>query len=209
MFLKLNNEEESDLDEIAHYYIWLHIVTISLVLIGALNWGSIGLFSYNFVGKVFKSYSVYVYILVGLSALHLAIKRDSYLSFLGWMSFPVSLLKVSQPANSNVQLDLDVKPGVVKVLYWASNPPSSSLSLSSSSPKKNNIIDTPQKAYKDTENIGVAPVLDGKATLHFLCPSKYNVGSSVFKRTLEKHIHYRLAYANGWLSNVSTLNVNC
>ena len=46
----------NDLDETAHYYIWLHIVTISLVLIGALNWGSIGLFSYNFVNKLFKSY---------------------------------------------------------------------------------------------------------------------------------------------------------
>lgn len=190
---------EPDLDETAHYYIWLHIVTISLVLIGALNWGSIGLFSFNFVSKVFKSYSIYIYILVGLAALHLAIKRDSYLSFLGWMSFPVSLLKVSQPANSNVQVDVDVKPGVVKVLYWASNP----------SAKGDDIIDTPQKAYKDSENVGVAQVLDGKATLHFLCPSKYKVGPSLFKRTLEKHVHYRMAYANGWLSDVRTMKVNC
>ena len=57
--------------------------------------------------------------------------------------------------------------------------------------------------------VGVSQVFDGKATLHFLCPSKYNVGSSVFKRTLEKHVHYRMAYPNGWLSDVQTLNVNC
>ena len=81
----------NDLDETAHYYIWLHIITISLVLLGALNWGSIGIFSYNFISKFFKSFAVYIYILIGLAALHLAIKRDSYLSFLGWMSFPVSL----------------------------------------------------------------------------------------------------------------------
>jgi len=191
---------ESDLDETAHYYIWLHIVTISLVLIGALNWGSIGLFSYNFVSKIFKSYSIYIYILVGLAAVHLGLKRDSYLSFLGWMAFPVSLLKVSQPANSNVHVDVNVKPGVVKVLYWASNP---------SKEGKEEIVETPQEAYKHTENVGVSQVLDGKATLHFLCPSKYNVGSSVFKRTLEKHVHYRMAYPNGWLSDVQTLNVNC
>jgi uncharacterized membrane protein YuzA (DUF378 family) len=190
---------ERDLDETAHYYIWLHIVTISLVLIGALNWGSIGLFSYNFVNKIFKSYSLYIYILVGLAAIHLAIKRDSYLSFLGWMAFPVSLLKVSQPANSNVQIDVDVKPGVVKVLYWAANPSSSN----------GKVVETPQEAYKHTENVGVAQVLDGKATLHFLCPSQYKVGTSLFKRTLEKHVHYRMAYANGWLSDVQTLNVAC
>ena len=188
-----------DLDETAHYYIWLHIVTISLVLIGALNWGSIGMFSYNFVAKLFKSFSVYVYILIGLAAVHLAIKRDSYLSFLGWMSFPVYLLKVSQPANSNVQIDVDVKPGVVKVLYWAANP---------SKGGKEEIIDTPQKAYENTENVGVSQVLDGKATLHFLCPSQYKVGR-VLKHTLEKHVHYRMVYGNGWLSNVHTIDVKC
>jgi uncharacterized membrane protein YuzA (DUF378 family) len=191
---------ERDLDETAHYYIWLHIVTITLVLVGALNWGSVGLFSYNFVNKIFKSFSVYIYILVGLAALHLAVKRDSYLSFLGWMAFPVSLLKVSQPSNSNVQVDVNVKPGVVKVLYWAANP---------SKGGKEEIIETPQKAYENTENVGVSQVLDGKATLHFLCPSQYKVGSSLFKRTLEKHVHYRMAYANGWLSDVQTLNVKC
>jgi uncharacterized membrane protein YuzA (DUF378 family) len=192
----LNN---SDLDETAHYYIWLHIVTISLVLLGALNWGSIGIFSYNFVAKIFKSFAVYIYILIGLAALHLAVKRDSYLSFLGWMSFPVSLLKVSQPANSNVQIDIDVKPGVVKVLYWAANP---------SKGAKDEIFETPQKAYEKTENVGVCQVVDGKATLHFLCPSKYQVGS-VFKQTLEKHVHYRFVYPNGWLSSVYTLGVTC
>jgi len=190
---------EKDLDETAHYYIWLHIVTITLVLIGALNWGSIGLFSYNFVNKIFKSYSIYIYILVGLAAVHLAIKRDSYLSFLGWMAFPVSLLKVSQPANSNVQVDVNVKPGVVKVLYWAANP----------AKHDGTVVETPQEAYKNTENVGVAQVLDGKATLHFLCPSQYKVGSSLLKRTLKKHVHYRMAYANGWLSDVHTLDVHC
>ena len=190
---------ERALDETAHYYIWLHIVTISLVLIGALNWGSIGLFSYNFVNKIFKSYSIYIYILVGLAAVHLALKRDSYLSFLGWMAFPVSLLKVSQPANSNVHVDVNVKPGVVKVLYWAANP----------SKDDGKVVETPQKAYEHNENVGVSQVLDGKATLHFLCPSQYKVGSFLFKRTLEKHVHYRMAYANGWLSDVHTLNVNC
>ena len=207
----LNNKS---VDEKAHFYIWLHIVTITLVLIGALNWGSIGFFSFNFVDKIFKKFSVYIYILVGLAALHLAIKRDTYLNFLGWTVFPVNLLKVSKPANSNVQVEIDVKPEVVKVLYWASNP-SASKPLASNTDFDNDTtsndanIQTALKAYENTENAGVAEVLNGKATLHFLCPSKYKVGSSIFKRTLEKHVHYRMVYPNGWLSNVYTHKVDC
>jgi uncharacterized membrane protein YuzA (DUF378 family) len=189
---------DKNVDEKAHFYVWLHIVTISLVLIGALNWGAIGIFNYNFVNKIFKGFSLYIYVLVGLAALHLAIKRDTYLSFLGWMAFPVSLLKVSKPANSNVQVNVDADPDVIKVVYWASNPS-----------KHDEVVETPQKAYENNENVGVSEVVNGKATLHFLCPSKYNVGYSVFERTLEKHVHYRFVYVNGWLSDVRTLNVNC
>jgi uncharacterized membrane protein YuzA (DUF378 family) len=195
----LNNKS---VDEKAHFYVWLHIVTISLVLIGALNWGSIGFFSLNFVNKIFKKFSVYIYMLVGIAALHLAIKRDTYLTFLGWTVFPVNLLKVSQPANSNVQVEIDVKPDVVKVLYWASNPESNSIASDDAK------VQTYVKAYENNENVGVAEVINGKATLHFLCPSKYSVGT-IFKRTLEKHVHYRMAYPNGWLSNVYTHKVNC
>ena len=192
--MSLNNKNTK-----AQFYIWLHILTISLVLIGALNWGSIGLFSFNFVNKIFKKFSIYVYILVGLAALYLAINRDTYLTFLGWTAFPVNLLKVTKPANSNTQIEVNVKPDVIKVLYWVSKPEN-----------ENKINDKDYvKAYENTENIGVAEVINGKATLHFLCPSKYTVGSSIFKRTLEKHVHYRMVYPNGWLSNVYTHEINC
>lgn len=198
----LNNKT---VDEKAHFYVWLHVITITLVLIGALNWGSIGLFSFNFVNKIFKNFSIYIYILVGLAALHLAIKRDTYLSFLGWTVFPVNLLKVSQPANANVHLEVDVKPDVVKVLYWASNP-ESNVDENKVNDDKN--IQNYIKAYENTENVGVVEAVNGKATLHFLCPSKYTVGS-IFKRTLDKHVHYRMVYPNGWLSNVYTHKVVC
>lgn len=187
----------NDLNDKAYYYVWLHIITITLVLIGAINWGSIGLFSYNFVDQIFKSYSIYIYILVGIAAVHLAIKRDTYLSFLGWMAFPTSALKVSKPANSNVKVEVNVKPGVVKVLYWASNPSNN-----------NKVIESPQEAYDNTENVGVSEVDNNKATLHFICPSQYDVGF-LFKNTLEKHVHYRMLYANGWLSNVYTTKIDC
>jgi uncharacterized membrane protein YuzA (DUF378 family) len=106
---------ESDLDETAHYYIWLHIVTISLVLIGALNWGSIGLFSYNFVSKIFKSYSDYIYILVYLATVHLVYNRYSYFSFLGWTSVPDYLLKpYVSPTRKTIELIKEIAEFIKK-----------------------------------------------------------------------------------------------
>lgn len=196
--------DNKDIDFKARFYVWLHIVIITIVLVGALNWGSIGLFSFNFVNKIFKKKAIYIYILVGLAALYLALKRDTYLTFLGWTVFPANLLKVSKPTNSNVKLDVDVKPGAIKVLYWASNPKSSSDVISDKLANAQTYI----KAYENTENVGVVEVLNGKATLHFLCPSKYTVGT-ILKRELEKHVHYRMVYPNNWLSDVYTVKVDC
>jgi len=41
-----------------------------LVLIGALVWGLIGAFNFNLVESIFGSYSMWVYIIVGLSAIY-------------------------------------------------------------------------------------------------------------------------------------------
>lgn len=49
-----------------------HVIVITLVLIGALNWGLIGLFDFNLVSALFgvdSALSNIVYVLVGLSAL--------------------------------------------------------------------------------------------------------------------------------------------
>ena len=49
----------------------LHMVTYSLVIVGALNWGLVGLFDFNLVMYLLGAWPVVeqvVYILVGLSA---------------------------------------------------------------------------------------------------------------------------------------------
>jgi len=49
----------------------LHVIAITLVFVGALNWGLIGLFGFNLVTMLFGSWmgvENLVYILVGLSA---------------------------------------------------------------------------------------------------------------------------------------------
>jgi uncharacterized membrane protein YuzA (DUF378 family) len=51
---------------------WLALV---LVLIGALNWGLVGLFNFNLVDEIFGSMTAItrvVYTLVGVSALYMA-----------------------------------------------------------------------------------------------------------------------------------------
>ena len=52
----------------------LHMVAFSLVIVGALNWGLLGLFQYNLVTALFGSMPMLenlVYMLVGASGLYL------------------------------------------------------------------------------------------------------------------------------------------
>jgi len=49
-------------------------IALILVVIGGINWGLVGLFSFNLVGAIFGSMSVIsriIYILVGLSAIYM------------------------------------------------------------------------------------------------------------------------------------------
>lgn len=53
----------------------LHMASFTLVIVGAINWGLIGLFNYNLVNSLFGSIGLenLIYILVGLSG--------------GWLAF--------------------------------------------------------------------------------------------------------------------------
>lgn len=51
----------------------MHMVTYILVIVGALNWGLMGLFSFNLVNTLLGAYPMVekvVYILVGVSAVY-------------------------------------------------------------------------------------------------------------------------------------------
>lgn len=52
----------------------LHMVTFSLVIVGAVNWGLVGLFGYNLVNMVFAGMGLenIVYTLVGASGVYIA-----------------------------------------------------------------------------------------------------------------------------------------
>lgn len=51
---------------------WLHVVAFTLVVVGALNWGLVGLFNFNLVEMLLGmgGLTQLVYVLVGLSAVY-------------------------------------------------------------------------------------------------------------------------------------------
>ncbi len=57
--------------------IFLNILCYVLVLVGAFNWGLVGIFDFNLVGWIFGGYrsvgSIIIYILVALAAIWLII----------------------------------------------------------------------------------------------------------------------------------------
>ena len=58
----------------------LHMVSFILVVIGALNWGLVGLMDLNLVEMLFGEYQTIeqvVYILVGLAGVHLVLTHKS------------------------------------------------------------------------------------------------------------------------------------
>lgn len=64
----------------------LHIVAYTLVWVGALNWGLVGLFNYNLVETVFGAWGglvTLIYVLVGLSAVYLIATHKNYCKYCG------------------------------------------------------------------------------------------------------------------------------
>jgi uncharacterized protein len=61
----------------------IDVITFVLVIIGALNWGLIGLFNFNLVAAIFgpmTAISRLIYILVGISAIYQAVAVKAVLS---------------------------------------------------------------------------------------------------------------------------------
>jgi len=63
----------------------LHSATFILTVVGALNWGLVGLFNYNLVHSLLGSFGVeqLVYILVGLSAVVIILTHKTTCKYCG------------------------------------------------------------------------------------------------------------------------------
>lgn len=141
-----------------------------------------------------------------IAALVLAVDRDTYLPFLNNAVFPSSLVKsVYSPPGANVEavIIVDEKDGT-KIAYWGAKP----LYMNGAT-----IPQTPQEAYANYSNAGVAEVKNGQAILKFFCPSKYNINNIYpWATTLDRHVHYRVIDSHkhkGMMSPVYTKWVKC
>lgn len=141
-----------------------------------------------------------------IAAVVLAIDRDTYLPFLNNAAFPSSLVKsVYSPHDANVEtvIVVDEEDGT-KIAYWGAKP---------RDVNGVTIPQTPQEAYADYSNAGIAEVKNGQATLKFFCPSKYKVNSMYpWAMTLDRHVHYRVLDSHkhkGMMSPVYTKWVKC
>lgn len=178
----------------------LHIIAVTLVIIGGLNWGLVGGLKFDLVKWISSSLNLpilsrIIYSLVGLAALYLVFKRDVYLPFLNESVYPSSTLTDKVPEAATVKVTVNVKPGA-KVVYWASD---SSLNPSQT------VVSDPWTAYDAYENAGVATAdAKGIAVLHVREPVKYAIPSG---RVLSRHVHYRFAVSPGMLSRVETINL--
>lgn len=171
---------------------WITMVATVLVLVGGLNWLSVGIVQRDLVatllGKGVLSRSVYV--LVGVAALFLFFSRDTYLPFLAPTVFPDGALAMKVPQGASEEVKVRVAPGS-KVVYWASEP------------ARGDGLGDYKVAYGKYENAGVAIAnSEGDAVLKVRGPPRsYTVP---FKGELKPHIHFRVMRDNGWAGRVET-----
>ena len=180
------------------FLVWIEIISLLLIVIGALNWGLIGVFGFNLVAWIAKvirwrGFETFVYILVGLAAVMHLMSRDYYLTFLGESVFPCGPLTQRIPEGADVEVEVLVEPNV-NVIYWAAETGGKDLA-------------NPWIAYQENANAGVVRSDEhGFARLRVRSPSTYKVGL-IFKRSLDRHIHYRVCKKPGWVGRVETVKV--
>ena len=192
-----------------------HMILIALVLIGALNWG-FHTFGYNlvemlnrFLSGVFKRrlpLDRIIYVVVAISAVALAVQRDTWLPFLGESVLPGAVVAL-KTNSGDTTVDVKVKSGT-KVAYWSAKPESQSEAdakeASDSAAKAGDSAVPPVKdAYAHFENSGVVVANEqGVAKLVFNKGTSYVVPSG---RKIESHVHYREIGEDGMMGPVKSV----
>jgi uncharacterized membrane protein YuzA (DUF378 family) len=176
---------------------WLHLISVTLVMIGGLAWGILGLTGINIVSALLgKTGAKVIYILVGLSAVIVALDRASFLPFLGETVMPCSLLTERTPEHADTAVEIHgLTPGA-KVMFWATEP--NAKADTDGLAKLNDW----RRAYLDFANAGVTTAdAGGHATLRVRKPQPYTVP---MKGRLEAHVHWRVCGDNGMVGPVKT-----
>lgn len=181
----------------SRFLVWIEIVSLFLIVVGALNWGLVGLFNFDLVkwlAKVLKTPSVapIIYVIIGLAALLHVVSRDYYLNFLGETVFPCGSMVNRIPDGADTEVEVVVEPGA-NVVFWAAE-------------SGDKDLNNPWIAYQQYANAGVTKANEyGIAVLKVRHPATYKVG--VLKHTLPAHIHYRICKQPGMLGRVETVKI--
>lgn len=142
------------------------------------------------------------YIIIGVIAVWVAIKRETYLPFLGECALPGTVFKSGSnvPSTADKLVTLKVSaPNASKVVWWAAKPEADG---------QKGTADV-YAAYDNYMNSGVVEVVNGEATIAFMCPQPYYIDHKIHKKTIKRHIHYREIDNSGLLGKVETLYVDC
>jgi uncharacterized membrane protein YuzA (DUF378 family) len=140
--------------------VYLDMIIKYIVILGAINWGVVGLLRINLVDNVSrllnKNVNHIVYIIIAACGVYLLLNRNTYLPFLGEAAFPVPL-ENKAPVQKGEQLlaELtDLPPNNIIESYIipiipAQRPPNKTNSKEPGPPKVSVIIETPLSANFD------------------------------------------------------------
>lgn len=175
---------------------WFSVISMLLIVIGALNWGLVGLFRFDLVASSlslvgFANLSPVIYALVGFAGLFQLFRRDFYLPFLGKSVVGCHPLRGQHIVPSGADATARVHTGVpnASVMFWAAE-------------KADATLDNPWDAYGKYTNAGVTQTdSQGVAVLQVRSPAAYRVPTG---KVLQPHIHYRVCN-KGMLGPVHTV----
>ncbi len=175
----------------------IELVTLVLIVVGALNWGLVGAFDFNLVSwlakHTFQGVEPAVYVLVGVSALVHLFSRDYFLPFLGDSAYPCGALETKTPRGADTSVTIRTEPNV-NVIYWAAE-------------VNEQVQANPWVAYDEYANAGVTRSDDlGNAVLRFRKPAGYKVSKfGMVSTELDPHVHYRVCKHPGMMGRVETV----
>jgi len=175
----------------------IYMVCMALVVVGALAWGVVGIAGVNPVeALVGRQAARWVYVAVGLAALVVGFRRDTYLPFLGETVMPCSMMQERMPEHADTTVSVSgLAPGA-KVLYWATESATEGLAR----------IKDWRQAYLEFANAGVTTANQaGMAELHVRRPQPYTVP---LKGALPAHVHWRVCGDGGFLGPVQSTAID-
>jgi len=179
--------------------VYIKMIFIIFILIGAINWGSVGLFNYNFINKLTSifgglGYNIEktLYVLVGLSAIFLLFRRETYLPMIGEMAISNPSIDYTPEITEPIEYKIENLPKKAKVLYWTSK------GLMSSFPN-------PIDKYADFFTSGVTTVDENGIAILITSKPLQFVDST---KIINTYLHYRYWIGPGLASKIFSIKLN-